>query len=88
MICVICKNGEMEPGDTTSTLERDGLILFVKDIPVKVCNNCGESYIDSETFVRVHNMSPEDGERDNDIEVVVLKYVAAGVPEPASTASD
>ena len=88
MICVICKNGETKAGTTTSTLERDGLILFVKDIPAKVCNNCGESYIDSQTFARVHNMSPEDGEQDNDVEVVVLKYVASRQPEPASTAPD
>ena len=88
MICVICKNGETEAGTTTSTLERDGLILFVKDIPAKVCNNCGESYIDSETFVRVHNMSPEDSERDDDVEVVVLKYATSVQPEPVSTAAD
>ena len=88
MICVICKNGETEPGVTTSTLERDDLILFVKDIPAKVCNNCGESYINSQTLARLHNMSPEDGERDDDVEVVVLKYAASGQPEPASTTSD
>ena len=88
MICVICKNGETEPGVTTSTLERDDMILFIRDIPAKVCNNCGEAYIASETFARLQNMSLEDGERDDDVEVVVLKYVAAEVPEPASTASD
>ena len=88
MTCVICKNGETEPSTTISTLEREGLILLIKDIPAKVCNNCGEAYIDSETFVRVHNMSPEDGERDDDVEVVVLKYATSVQPEPAPTASD
>ena len=88
MICVICKNGETEPGTTTSTLERNGLVLLIRDIPAKVCNNCGESYIDSQTFERVHNMSPENGERDYDVEVVVLKYAPSRVREPASTASD
>ncbi len=76
MICVICKNGETEPGVTTSTLERDSTIIFIRDIPAKVCNNCGEAYIDSQTLVKVHNMSPENSEPDDDVEVVVLKYPA------------
>ncbi len=79
MTCVICKNGETEPGTTTSTLERDSKIILIRDIPAKVCNNCGEAYIDSHTLVRLHNISPEDGERDYDTEVVVLKYVAGEV---------
>ena len=74
MTCVICKNGETEPGTTTSTLERDSTIVLIKDIPAKVCNNCGEAYIDSKTLVRLHNMSPENSERDDDVDVVVLKY--------------
>ena len=88
MICVICKNGETEPGTTTSTLERDDMIVFIKDIPAKVCNNCGEAYMDSETTARLLDMSPENSERDHEVEVVVLKYGAASQAEPASRASD
>ena len=77
MICVICKNGETEPGTTTSTLERDSTIILVRGIPAEVCNNCGEAYIDSQTMVRLHNMSPEDSERDDDVDVVVLRYASA-----------
>ena len=77
MVCVICENGETEPGTTTSTLERDSTIILVRGIPAKVCNNCGEAYIDSKTLVRLHNMSPEDSERD-DVDVIVLKYATAG----------
>ena len=76
MICVICKNGETEPGVTTSTLQWESTIIFVKDIPARVCNNCGEAYMDSETLARLHNMSPENSERDEEVEVVVLKYAA------------
>ena len=81
MICVICKNGETEPGVTTSTLERDSTIIFVRDIPAKVCNNCGEAYMDSKTMVRLHNMSPENSERDDDVDVVVLKYATVDISE-------
>ncbi len=78
MICVICKNGETEPGVTTSTLDQDDMIVFIKDIPAKVCNNCGEAYMDSETVGRLLKMTPENSERDDEVEVVVLKYMAAG----------
>ncbi len=76
MPCVICKNGETEPGITISILERDSTIIFIRDIPAKVCNNCGKAYIDSQTIVNLHNMSPENSERDDEVDVVVLKYAA------------
>ena len=74
MICVICKNGETEPGTTTFTIDQESMIIFVKDIPASVCNNCGEAYMDSQTTARLLEISPEDGERDDEVEVVVLKY--------------
>ena len=76
MKCFICKNGETEPGVTTSTLELDSTIIFVREVPANVCNNCGEAYIDSRTVARLHNMSPENSERDDEVDVVVLKYAA------------
>ena len=81
MTCVICKNGETEPGVTTSTLKRDSTIIFVTKVPANVCNNCGEAYIDSQTLVHLHNMSPENSERDDEVEVSVLKYATANSSE-------
>jgi YgiT-type zinc finger domain-containing protein len=46
MKCVICKQGETQPGVTTVTLERNGLTLVVKQVPARVCANCGEEYVD------------------------------------------
>ena len=46
MKCVICKLGETELGTATVTLERDGLTLVVKKVPARVCENCGEEYLD------------------------------------------
>lgn len=44
--CVICKKGNTAPGTTTVTLERDGLVLVVQEVPAQVCSNCGEAYVD------------------------------------------
>lgn len=46
MKCVICKHGETADGFATVTLERDGLTFVVKKVPARVCQNCGEEYID------------------------------------------
>ena len=48
--------------------------MWSRTSPVKSATTAGKGYIDSETFVRLHNMSPEDGERDYDVEVVILRY--------------
>lgn len=49
MNCCLCKHGETRPGLVTVTLERDGCIVLVKEVPAEVCNNCGEYYTDEAT---------------------------------------
>jgi len=53
MQCVICKQGETRPGLTTVTLERNGLTLVVKNVPARVCANCGEEYVDEEVATQL-----------------------------------
>ena len=48
MKCVICKHGEVMPGAATITLELDGLTMVVKHVPARICENCGEQYVDEE----------------------------------------
>ena len=46
MKCVICRQGETQPGKTTVTLERHEMTPVFKDVPAHVCTNCGEAYVD------------------------------------------
>ena len=46
MKCMICKQGETQPGFATVTLNRDTVTLVVKGVPAQVCDNCGEEYVD------------------------------------------
>ena len=48
MKCVICKNGETEPGLGTITLTHGSTTLVIKNAPALVCDNCGEEYFNSE----------------------------------------
>jgi YgiT-type zinc finger domain-containing protein len=74
MECVICKNGQTKEGMTTVTFERDGLTLIIKEIPAKVCTNCGEDYLDvhvtNEILVMAERMAKSG------VIVDVRKYVA------------
>jgi YgiT-type zinc finger domain-containing protein len=59
MKCVICRHGETQPGTTTVTLERDALTLVVKRVPARVCDTCGEYYVDEETATRLLRLVDE-----------------------------
>ena len=48
MKCTICKHGETRPGKTTVTLERSGTTLVIKGVPARICDNCGEAYVDEQ----------------------------------------
>ena len=75
MKCVICKHGETRPGKATVTLERDGMTLVTKGVPARVCQNCGEEYIDEETTARLLQTA-EDAARAG-VQVDIREYVAA-----------
>ena len=49
MQCVMCTQGETEPGTTTMALERDTTTVVFKYVPAEVCQVCGEAYLDAET---------------------------------------
>jgi YgiT-type zinc finger domain-containing protein len=53
MKCVICKQGETQPGHTTVTLERDRTVLVFRNVPAEVCANCGEAYVSEETTAQL-----------------------------------
>ena len=42
MDCLICRHGTLEDGSATVVLERGEATLIFKDVPARVCDNCGE----------------------------------------------
>ncbi len=59
MKCVICKHGETQPGKTTVTIERGGATLVVKGVPARICDNCGEAYVDEEISRQLPDIAKE-----------------------------
>ena len=75
MRCVICKLGEIRPGTATVMLERNGMTLVVKSVPARVCENCGEEYVDEDVTARLLREA-EDAARSG-VQVDIREYVAA-----------
>ena len=75
MKCVVCKQGETESGKATVTLERDGLTMVVKGVPARVCQNCGEEYIDDEIVEEL--LTTAEQEAAEGTQVDVREYRAA-----------
>ena len=75
MRCVICKQGEIRPGTATVMLERNGMTLVVKSVPARVCENCGEEYVDEDITARLLREA-EDAARSG-VQVDIRGYVAA-----------
>jgi YgiT-type zinc finger domain-containing protein len=75
MKCVICKHGEVIMGYATLTLEHGGLTMLVKHVPARVCDNCGEEYVEEEIAARVFKTARQIAESGAQLEI--REYQAA-----------
>ncbi|MFZ5758002.1 MAG: type II toxin-antitoxin system MqsA family antitoxin [Thermodesulfobacteriota bacterium] len=70
MKCAICKNGTTEDGATTIVLEQKDLTLVFKNVPAKICSNCGEEYISAEVNKAVLQHAREEKKRGVTLELL------------------
>jgi YgiT-type zinc finger domain-containing protein len=75
MKCLICKHGEVRPGTATVTLERDAMTLVVKGVPARVCEVCGEEYLDE--AITSHLLETAEEAARQGVRVEVREYIAA-----------
>jgi len=75
MRCVVCKQGETQPGKTTVVLQRDGAVVVINDVPGRVCENCGEEYVDEKAAQDV--LSAAESAVRAGAKVEIRDYVAA-----------
>lgn len=76
MECVICKNGTTHKGKVTVTLERNGSIIAIKEVPAQVCQNCGEYFLDAEMTKEVLKRAEQAVSKGVEIEVINMDKVA------------
>ena len=61
MECIICKNGTTKKGNDTLTVEMEGHLVIIRDVPGEVCENCGHFYIDSNAAIEVQKKIKKAG---------------------------
>ncbi|MFW5923155.1 MAG: type II toxin-antitoxin system MqsA family antitoxin [Planctomycetota bacterium] len=71
--CPIC-GGEMEGGETTFSVELGFGVVVVRHVPARVCQICGESWIEDSTAERLERIV--DSARREKSEVEVLAYAS------------
>lgn len=57
MKCLVCRHNRFKEGTTILPIERDNAILIITDIPARVCENCGETYLDEDTAQEVQDLA-------------------------------
>ncbi len=74
MYCVICRQGQTNPGFVTVTLQRGDSTIIFREVPADVCVNCNEYYLSEETTEKLL----ERAERaiQNGAMVEIQKYAA------------
>jgi len=73
MECTLCQVGTTEKGKVTVTLERDGAIVLIKDVPAEVCTNCGHYYLSEEITRLVMDKGNEAIASGAELEVLKLQ---------------
>ena len=53
MICVICRQAEIQNRFTSVKLQRGEMDLVIKNVPARVCPGCGEAYVEEDVAVRL-----------------------------------
>ena len=75
MKCVICKHGETEPGHATGVLDRGESTLVFREVPARVCPNCGEEYVEDEVAAEL--LKAAESAIQTGVRVEVREYLAA-----------
>lgn len=74
MRCVICKQGETQPGAATVVLQRGETTVVIKDVPADVCETCAEYYLSEEISARVLALAEQAVLQGAEVEV--LRFAA------------
>ena len=72
MDCVICKTGTTQKGKVTVTMDIKGTVVVIRDVPAKVCKNCGNYYLSSETSKLIMARVQQAVKKGVEIEVMKL----------------
>jgi len=70
--CLICKQGETQPGIVTAPLQRGDNTIIFKNVHADVCQNCGEYYLDDATTNDLLARAKQAISRGAEVEIIRL----------------
>jgi YgiT-type zinc finger domain-containing protein len=65
MTCLICKTGVMKDGFTNVVLSKGSATVVFKNVPARICDDCGEYWLDeavADDLYRRSNQMFESGQ--------------------------
>ncbi len=69
MKCLICKQGETQPGFTVVTLQREDRTLVFEGVSAEICENCGEYYLSDEIAKQLYQQAEESLQYGTEVEI-------------------
>ncbi len=70
-ICPIC-GGKIKKGKTVFTVDLKENLLVIRNVPARICSQCGEEWINPETSKKIEQMVNEAKTRKTQFEVINL----------------
>jgi len=70
-VCPLC-GGDKKSGKTTYSVDLGSSVVVVRNVPAKICSQCGEVWIDAETAKKLESLSQEAKNKGTQVEVVAL----------------
>jgi YgiT-type zinc finger domain-containing protein len=69
--CIMCK-GNLESKLINHIVDFDGHITIIKNVPAKVCKQCGENFLDHNIAVKVEKLLDDYANRN--VEVLIVNF--------------
>ena len=74
MQCAVCKTGTFVEETTTLTFEKDGAVVVLRGVPARVCDQCGEVFVDEGNARKALDLARH--ELAKGIQVKVMRFAA------------
>jgi YgiT-type zinc finger domain-containing protein len=78
ILCPNCRHGHLEDGNTTVVLERGDATVVFKNVPARVCENCGEAFVSA--AVNADLLQKANRAVDRDVTLELSCYAAGAEP--------
>lgn len=69
LTCGLC-GGERQPGYVTFTVDDGSGVIVIREVPVTICGQCGEEWIDDATAIELERLVADARLRGAQVEVV------------------